>query len=126
MPSRLLATLLVAFFLPIVSLSAASPAGRWVGNWSSSSTGHQGPLRARIRVVDHNTYRAVFAGRFAKVIPFVYPAKLERIPGSYNQYRSSTRLPLLGEYRMTATVTPHHFNATFSGKKDAGVFRMSR
>ncbi|MCS7470350.1 hypothetical protein NZK35_27185 [Stieleria sp. ICT_E10.1] len=126
MPARLLTVLLVAFSLTATTLPAASPTGRWAGSWSSSSTGHHGPLRARIRAVDADTYRALFAGRFAKVIPFVYPAKLQRVPGTSNRYHSSTRLPLLGEYRMTATVTPHHFNATFRGKKDLGVFRMSR
>ncbi|QDV82235.1 hypothetical protein [Planctomycetes bacterium TBK1r] len=126
MPARIFTLLLVVFSLTATTLPAASPTGRWVGSWSSSSTGHQGPLRARIRAVDANTYRALFAGRFAKVIPFVYPAKLQRVPGTSNRFHSSTRLPLLGEYRMTATVTPHQFNATFRGKKDLGVFRMSR
>lgn len=122
------------FALPLVlalavlagSASAANPAGRWVGGWSSSSTGHRGPLRAKIRQVDHDTYRALFAGRFAKVIPFVYPARLDRIPGTWNTYRSTTRLPLMGEYRMTATVTSHRFNAVFESKKDRGYFHLSR
>lgn len=123
---RLFALLFVCLGLCSLNVDAASPAGRWVGSWSSTSTGHQGALRARIRPVDSDTYRAVFAGRFAKVIPFVYPAKLERVPGTCNCYQSTTRLPLLGEYRMTATVTANQFNATFGGKKDSGVFRMSR
>ncbi|MCA9136715.1 MAG: hypothetical protein KDB00_08150 [Planctomycetales bacterium] len=118
--------LLLCLGLPSLTLEAASPAGRWVGTWTSSSTGHHGPLRARIRPVDSDTYRALFAGRFAKVVPFVYPAKLERVPGTCDCYKSTTRLPLLGEYRMTATVTANHFNATFGGKKDAGIFQMSR
>jgi hypothetical protein len=108
------------------NLDAASPTGRWSGSWSSASTGHQGPLRAHIRQVDSDTYRALFTGRFAKVVPFIYPAKLERVPGTCDRYESSTRLPLLGEYRMNATVTPNRFNATFQGKDDQGVFRLSR
>ncbi|TWU08130.1 hypothetical protein [Stieleria varia] len=109
------------------TLLASDPIGRWpTGSWSSSATGHQGPLRARIRQVDSDTYRAVFAGRFAKVIPFVYPATLTRVPGTCNCYQSSTRLPLLGEYRMTASVTQNRFYATFQGRKDSGIFRLSR
>ncbi len=118
--------LLLGLVVLAAPASAANPSGRWVGGWSSASTGHRGPLRARIRKVDHNTYRALFAGRFFKVLPFIYPAKLQRVPGTWNQYQSSTRLPLIGEYRMTATVTPHRFNAVFRSKKDQGYFQLSR
>ncbi|MCO8122285.1 hypothetical protein NHH03_11090 [Stieleria sp. TO1_6] len=123
---RALAACVVTVCLCCQFAPGASPVGRWGGSWSSQSTGHQGALRARIRQVDSNTYRALFAGRFAKVIPFVYPAKLQRVPGTCNTYQSSTRLPLMGEYRMTATVSEHHFHATFQGRKDRGVFEMSR
>lgn len=103
-----------------------SPAGAWRGTWSSRSTGHQGPLRARIRQLDSHTYRAWFAGRFAGVIPFVYPSKLNRVPGTANLYRSSRRLPLMGNYRMSATVTPGRFDANFQSRNDQGTFRMTR
>lgn len=83
-------------------------------------------MRARVRPLDSDTYRVWYAGRFAKVIPFVYPAKLKRIPGTANVYSSSQHLPLIGEYRMTATVGAGHFHARYTSKKDSGVFRMSR
>ena len=105
---------------------ADSPVGRWRGTWSSASTGHRGPLRARIRQVGPDRYRALFAGRFAGVVPFVYPATLERTPGTCDAYQTRQRLPLLGEYRMQANVSDHHFHATFSSKRDRGVFEMSR
>ena len=123
---RLIPTVLLVLFLHAPTVGAASPSGRWIGSWSSSETGHQGPLRAKIRQVDSNTYRALFAGRFAKVVPFVYPAKLERVPGSPSSYQSTTRLPLLGQYQMTAIVTQSSFNASFRGKKDLGGFQMRR
>lgn len=108
------------------SALAASPVGRWKGRWISESTGHKGPLKAHIRRLDHDTYRAVFVGRFFAVIPFAYPATLERVPGSCDQYTSSQRLPLIGTYRMNATVTPHHFHAYFQSGDDRGTFQMSR
>ena len=110
----------------LTNVQAASPTGRWSGGWYSQSTGHKGPLKAKIRQTQPGTYQAVFFGRFAKVIPFVYPAKLERVPGTCNCYTSSQRLPLLGTYKMSATVTDHRFYATFGGRKDAGTFDMSR
>jgi len=118
---------LVWLSLSLASVAtAASPQGRWRGSWSSVTTGHQGPLRARIRPLDQDSYRAVFVGRFFKVIPFIYPATLDRVPGTGNQYRSSQRLPLLGTYRMSAVVTPNRFQAEFRGPRDRGIFRLSR
>ena len=70
----------------LTNVQAASPTGRWSGGWYSQSTGHKGPLKAKIRQTQPGTYQAVFFGRFAKVIPFVYPAKLERVPGTCNCY----------------------------------------
>ena len=122
----LVSTCLFATLLLASASQAASPVGKWRGTWSSQSTGHRGPLKAHIRQVDHNTYRAVFVGRFAGVVPFAYPAKLERVSGTCDQYTSSQRLPLLGTYRMHATVSPHRFHAEFRGRKDRGTFDMRR
>ena len=108
------------------SLSAASPTGKWRGSWNSASTGHSGPLKAHVRKVDHDTYRALFVGRFAGVIPFAYPARLDRVAGTSNQYTSSQRLPLLGTYRMNATVTSTRIRANFRGGRDSGTFNLSR
>ncbi len=108
------------------ALSAASPTGKWRGSWNSAATGHSGPLKARVRQIDQDTYRALFVGRFAGVIPFVYPARLDRVTGTDNQYTSSQRLPLLGTYRMNATVTNSRFHANFRGGRDSGTFNLSR
>ena len=107
-------------------IDAASPSGRWAGSWRSQTTGHNGPMRVRVRQVDSQTYRALFVGRFAKVVPFAYPAKLKRVPGSYSLYRSQQRLPLLGEYQMTARVTPGRFDAQYRSRNDYGQFNMRR
>lgn len=126
----LLAITFSALLFPMIacvqSAEAASPKGHWRGRWTSQSTGHQGPLKAHIRQLDHDTYRAVFVGRFFVVIPFAYPATLERVPGTCNQYSSTQRLPLVGTYRMNAWVTPHHFHAQFQSGNDSGTFQMSR
>ncbi len=122
---RLAVTALLICFLA-ASGSAASPSGFWRGSWTSQTTGHRGPLKAHIRQTAPDTYRAVFVGRFAGVVPFVYPAKLERAAGSCDCYTSSQRLPLLGTYKMSAHIDANQFNATFRGRKDRGTFRMSR
>ncbi len=128
-PKRLgrLAVVAVACLLMVASsLHAASPAGRWQGGWYSAPTGHRGPLRARIRPLNTNQYQATFAGRFALVVPFVYRARLDRVPGTVDQYTSSKRMPFVGNYQMHATITPDHFHADFRGRRDSGTFRMMR
>ncbi|MDE0866857.1 MAG: hypothetical protein OSA98_24020 [Rubripirellula sp.] len=119
-------TLLVSFVAASSSLSAASPTGKWRGSWTSQSTGHSGPLKAHVRKIDQDTYRALFVGRFAGVIPFAYPAKLDRVSGTSNQYTSSQRLPLLGTYRMDATVSSNRIRANFRGGRDSGTFNLAR
>jgi hypothetical protein len=118
--------ILSCFVASSSSLSAASPTGKWRGTWNSGATGHSGPLKARVRKVDQDTYRALFVGRFAGVIPFAYPARLDRVKGTDNQYTSSQRLPLLGTYRMNATVTSNRIWANFRGGRDSGTFNLSR
>lgn len=106
--------------------SAASPVGKWRGSWTSKSTGHRGPLRAHVRRVDADTYRAVFVGRFFLVVPFAYPARLDRVPGTHDRFSSRQTLPLIGTYQMNASVSPHRFHATFHSGNDQGTFDMSR
>lgn len=102
------------------------PGGVWRGKWSSRSSGHQGPLGARIRPAGPNRYTAWFYGRFAKVIPFAYRTSLQRVPGTADLYQSRKRMPLLGTYQSTARISGGHFEADFSGGQDQGVFTMSR
>ncbi|MCH1494244.1 MAG: hypothetical protein L7U72_03355 [Rubripirellula sp.] len=113
--------------------SAESTVGKWRGEWRSESTGHHGPLRARIRQVDEDQYRAVFTGRFFKVIPFIYPTKLERMDNpstgedeTVEHLSSRQKLPFLGTYRMQATVSEDRFQATFEGRRDSGTFDLTR
>ncbi len=119
-------TLLATLSDSSLPADAASPAGVWKGRWTSQSTGHQGPMRARIRQLDENTYRAWFAGRFAGIVPFAYPTTLERVPGSCNCFRSRQRLPLMGTYQMTAAISSGRFDARFRSRDDWGNFRMVR
>ena len=105
---------------------AETPSGRWRGTWSSSASGHRGALRARIQDLPDGSYKAVFAGRFAVFIPFIYRTELYPVAGSPGRYVSSKRLPLLGTYTMDASVGSGRFYATFRGGRDTGIFSMDR
>jgi hypothetical protein len=123
------------FALPLLLLASTTAAaqppdlsGRWSGRWVSETNGHTGPLHARFRQVDADTYRVAFRGRFAKVLPFWYTTKLDVVAAGDGVVvlAASQRLPLVGAYSTTATATATDFDATFTSRKDSGRFILSR
>lgn len=128
---RITATLIAAFLLSLVvsgdtECHARGPVSVWRGQWNSATTGHRGPLGARLRPAGPDRYSALFYGRFAGVIPFAYRATLYRVPGTADLYQSSKRMPLVGDYRTTARISGGSFYADFTARDDRGVFIMSR
>ncbi len=111
----------------LVTIAAADdPTGRWKGRWTSGTTGHSGPMRARVTPTEQGTYKALFAGRFA----VLYPSFTERI-GSVPSwdgpvYVTEKKLPLLGTYRMQSIVPGNSFNANWSAVGDTGQVQMQR
>lgn len=120
---RIVLTAIFAFALFSVC-AADSPVGTWKGRWSSATTGHSGPLRARIWADGTGGYQARFSGRFALVVPFTYKANL--VPDGYGNLVSSRRMPIVGTYRTSAQVFGNQFRASYSGGRERGQFRMSR
>ena len=107
--------------------SADEIAGKWKGRWSSGSTGHSGPMRARVTPTDNGTYKAVFAGRFAGVIPFIYRAEMVPVQTWDGiTYKTEKRLPLLGSYQMQTAVHGNLLNANWSAVGDTGQVQMFR
>ena len=124
-----------AWFLPLVlaatmvvsSARADEPTGRWKGRWTSGTTGHSGPMRARVTPAGDGAYKAVFAGRFAGVIPFVYRADMQPMETwDGTVYVTEKKLPLLGSYRMNAIIPGSSFNANWSAAGDTGQVNMQR
>lgn len=108
--------------------SLPDPAGRWSGSWVSDTTGHSGPLRARVRSWGADVYRVVYTGRFAGVVPFRYAATM-RVTGRGEGVvvlEGGRRLPLLGEYRSVAVVTADLFAAGFTSRRETGRFVLTR
>lgn len=118
----------VLIFAPTASAQPPDLTGRWSGYWVSESKGHTGPLHARFRPIDSDTYRVAFRGRFRGVIPFWYTTKLE-VTGTGDGVvllGASQRLPIVGEYRTTATATATNFDATFTSRRESGRFVLTR
>lgn len=114
-------------FVAASASRADEPTGRWKGRWSSGTTGHSGPMRARVTPTGDGSYKAVFAGRFAGVIPFVYRADLQPAQSwDGTVYVTEKKLPLLGSYRMDSVVPGNSFNANWSAVGDTGQVNMQR
>ena len=118
------------FVLAGARLRAQEPdlSGRWSGSWASQTSGHTGPLRGTFTRTDATHYRAVFRGRFFKVIPFRYAQTLSVTGYEDGAVRlsGSRRLPGFGTFEYTATATATDFVATFRSRNDRGVFILSR
>ncbi len=120
--------LAIAFFTStLTAVEAGDPVGRWKGRWTSGTTGHSGPMRARITASENGTYKAVFAGRFAGVIPFVYRADMIPVQTwDGTAFVTEKKLPLLGSYRMQSIVPGNSLHANWSAVGDTGQVHMQR
>ncbi len=120
---------LACLFIACQTVSATDLSGHWQGNWYSHSTGHKGPLRCTLTKVDESTYRASFAGRFFKIIPFRYAVLLTVASddGQTVQLSGSQHLGRrLGTFTYSAEATCRDFVASYSSCKDCGEFVLSR
>ncbi|MFM7249284.1 MAG: hypothetical protein ACKO5R_05250 [Planctomycetaceae bacterium] len=125
-------TVVAALF---VSLALAAPAkavdlsGSWCGTWSSSTTGHAGPLRAEFTPCGAGRWRADFSGRFFKVFPFRYSVTLcvtEDRGDEVVLAGDSWLGRLFGTFTYRARATACSFEACYSSRKDRGAFHLER
>jgi hypothetical protein len=112
------------------SAVAQSPAGRgWKGEWVSETTGHRGPLKANVKPLANGDYRVRYSGRFAKIIPFYYPATMRNVgtgPNGEIYLTNTTRMPFFGTFHADAVLTETTFDSHYTSKRDSGRFMLSR
>lgn len=128
---RLPIVLVLMLILSASTAVAAPPelAGRWSGYWTSDANGHTGPLHARFRQIDDETYRVRYHGRFARVIPFWYSTDMHVVgtgDGVVCLEASRNLGPLLGSFSTTAEATATQFDARFTSRSDSGRFVLTR
>jgi hypothetical protein len=125
-------SLLMLLLCPLLSFAqepTGIAGGGWRGEWISDKNGHHGPMRAFVRPIGPSEYRVWFAGRFAYVIPFAYPARLtvtSTTPDSVTLEGAQNLGPGLGQFHTQMHATPTHLDARFSAKRDSGRFVLSR
>src|SRR5262245_50661239 len=85
--------------------------GGWSGRWTSCTTGHTGPLKARVIKKDCSHYRFIFRGTFRKIIPFRYAATLNVVgqQGDTILLAGQFPVPFYGTFHYDAEVTETHF-----------------
>ena len=128
-PSRALATALLGLLLLASPAGAVDLSGSWSGTWTSSTTGHAGPLRATFTPCGDGRYTVDFAGRFFKILPFRYSVTLRVVEdrGECVVLAGSSWLGrMFGTFSYRAEADACSFEACYTSKKDAGVFRLSR
>ena len=105
------------------------PAGRWVGEWISQSSGHHGELKCVLSQVAPTVYRAYFYAKFSKFFRVGYVTDLNaaQVDGQ-TRLKGEQDLGALagGVYRCEGTATNSHFECRYSCKYDQGVFRLTR
>ena len=119
-------TALVFGFLVADTASAQEPQ-RFAGEWRSSSSGHHGPMRARLTPTADG-YDMRVLGRFAAIIPFTYKTHLDVVGATPDGpiLAAEKKLPLFGgSFKTTGVLTPSGFNAEYSAMKDSGRFTLA-
>ncbi|MCC6511434.1 MAG: hypothetical protein IT423_20210 [Pirellulaceae bacterium] len=99
------------------------------GKWHSQSTGHSGPMRARVTARADGGYSARFTGRFFVIIPFTYRTDLTPVgsgPAGQSLVVHKQLGPLLGSYDMSAQLNPASFTGTFRAAGDTGTVSLRR
>jgi hypothetical protein len=111
------------------AIPAPDLSGSWCGTWSSTCTGHHGPLKATFCKLDACRYEVHFRGRFCKLIPFCYTTTL-RVTGTQNGWvflQGSHKLgPIMGTFSYNARASDCQFAAGYRAKDDVGQFIMTR
>jgi hypothetical protein len=102
--------------------------GKWSGYWVSDKNGHNGPLNAKFKQKDCDTYEVTFSGRFAKIIPFRYKTTMDVVGGGDGCVilTAEKRLGPTGKFRTVAVATNTNFDATFTSPRDHGRFVLRR
>ncbi len=101
--------------------------GRWTANASERRPEHGGAMRVRLRSQGtHGTpqsYRGVFMGRFAVVIPYFYRADVTQVG---NQLHASKKLGPMGTYQMRLHSSTHGINGSWSAAGSSGRIHLQR
>ena len=115
-------------FLSVVFADEHPLTGRWTGSWHSETTGHHGPIRAKIRMDDDGNMVVRFHGRYAKIFPFWYRTTLEQSnQGDGIHYVAQHDLgKRWGMFTLDAYLEGETLKAQYQSQDDIGGFVLTR
>lgn len=108
--------------------AAGREGGRWEGEWLSEATGHRGPLRCVIEIVDEHRWRATFHAGYAGVFRACYSTELAVAQsGDRWTFSGESDIGWLagGVYHYEGESTTSAFTARYRSKYDHGEFRLT-
>lgn len=112
---------------------AAAPAGmegRWIGTWQSTSSGHEGQLRAMLRPLGDGRIDAKFRARFWGIMAYSYEVELETEESASGLWHfvGGSDLGWLagGRFTCQGTASTEHLEAIYESKRDRGKFMLAR
>lgn len=109
--------------------AAVPPSGRWVGQWRSEASGHQGPLRCVVDPISDTVWHASFHAGYARVFRACYSTELSvTAAGTGWIFRGSSDLGLLagGVYEYEGEATEETFTSRYRSRHDHGLFELKR
>lgn len=118
-----------ACLLAAAKTNADDLEGRWSsGSWIDTNSGHQGPLRGYFRPTSDCNYRAVFTGKYAKIVPFRFSTTLNVVgrEGDKTYLAGESRFPLFGRFTYSGVADGHHFNMQYDSRRWRGEFNLER
>ena len=104
-------------------------AGRWRGEWRSSTNGHCGPLRCVLSTAKELQYTAIFHAVYWKVLRVSYSVPLELVrTNDHFSFQGQVDLGKLagGVYRFAGVCTFRSFDGTYENRYGRGHLQMTR
>lgn len=109
---------------------AGTMAGRWEGEWISTPSGHTGPLRCVLDVVDEARWHARFRGGYARIFRACYATDFHVARLGPDRWTFSGRSDLGtlagGVYECSGEASPDAFTCRYKSPHDHGEFRLKR
>ncbi len=118
---------LFAVLLLASTVQAQDLSGKWHGCWTDNKSGHTGKLHGNFEC-QGGSYRVVFTGTFAKIVPFRFVANLQVTgqEGDTTILSGTQNIPFMGPFTYHARATNSNFAADYSSRRWEGQFLLSR
>ena len=127
-PRLLVALLGIAIaFSSTRPIQAQDASGVWRGRWRANATAtrraHGGTLNAILRPIAPGEYRAIFYGRFAVVVPYVYTSRVYQCS---SHLVATRRIGWRKTYTMRLNLSGNYMQGTWSTTSASGTIALRR